>query len=191
MNALPRSTWLLTVDEYLAFEEQSDVRHEYLDGEIYAMVGASRRHSMIVSNIAGHLWTALRGSSCETHTNEVKLQVAETAIYYPDVVVTCDPTDVDPYIVNRPLFVSEVLSPSTAGIDRREKARLYRLLSSLRSYLIVSQDEQRVDFYWRAAADDEWRFDVHFDGAVQIPGIDVRLTLAEIYEGVEFSENSS
>lgn len=185
MIALPQSSWLLTVEEYLAFEGQSDVRHEYVGGDIHAMVGASIRHAQIVGNISGHLWSALRGSPCQAVTNDVKLQVAEDVIYYPDVILTCDPEDREPYVLHNPMLVSKVLSPMTSGIDRREKARLYLQLPSLCSYLIVYQDETRVDHYWLSAPGDDWHFDVRFDGAVEIPGADIRLSLAEIYEGIE------
>jgi Uma2 family endonuclease len=190
MNALPQSSWLLTVEEYLAFEEQSDVRHEYVGGEIFAMVGASLRHATIVGNVFGLLWSALRGTPCQTFSNDVKLQVAEDVIYYPDVVLTCDPEDLGPYIVKNPVFVAEILSRSSSGVDRREKARSYLQLPSLLSYLIVHQDEKRVDFYWRGTRDDDWHFDVRFDGSIGVPGTDLRLALDDIFEGVDFDSSS-
>jgi Uma2 family endonuclease len=118
-------------------------------------------------------------------TNDVKLRVAEDVIYYPDVILTCDPEDRGPYILRNPVFVSEVLSPTTSGIDRREKVRLNLQLPFLCSYLIVYQEESRVDHYWRSAPGDDWHFDVQFNGAVEIAGANMRFTLAEIYEGID------
>lgn len=189
MNALPKTHWFMTVEEYLCLEERSDVRHEYVAGESHAMVCASRRHGMIVTNIAGHLWTALRGSRCETHTNDVKVQVAEDMIYYPDVVVTCDPDDSDPLIVTSPTLVVEVLSPTTATTDRREKMIYYREMSSLLCYLIVHQVKRRIEQHWRDNTGDMWEFSLQLETLtkeIRIPGVDVSLTFDEIYEGVSF-----
>ena len=190
MNALPRSSWLLTVEEFLAFEEQSDVRHAYVGGEIHALVGASVRHDEIVGNIYFRLREASRARGCRLVTSDVKLQVAEDVIYYSDVILSCDPDDRAPYVLHKPLFVAEMPSPTTSVVDRREKARLYLQVPTLLSYLIAYQDEMRVDFYWRSRPDDEWHFDVRFDGSVTIPGIDLRLPLNEIYDGIDFDATS-
>lgn len=117
-------------------------------------------------------------------TNDVKLQVAANLIYYPDVVVT-DPDDADPLIITRPTFVVEVLSPHTANIDRREKMIEYRKLPSLLCYLVVHQEERRVERHWRDAVGDPWELDMVVEGAVKIPGLDVTLALDDIYEGID------
>lgn len=179
----------MTLEEYLAYEEQSDIRHEYVAGEVHAMVGASRRHGQIVMNIAGQLWTNLRGSSCETHTNDVKVRVAQDIIYYPDVVVTCSAAESDPLIIQHPTLVVEVLSPSTASIDRREKMVSYRKIPSLLCYLVVYQDERRIEKHYRNDTSEPWEFDLLLDvynSVLNIPGLDVQMTMDQVYEGVTF-----
>ena len=189
MNALPRTNWHMTIREYLAFEEQSDIRHEYVAGEIHATAGASRRHGLIVMNVAGQLWAALRGGPSETHANDVKVQAAVDVIYYPDVVVTCDPDDRDPLIVNAPKVVVEVLSPTTATTDRREKMIYYRQIPSLLCYLIVHQDQRRIEQHWRDNVEDPWEFSMllpELKSVVRTPGLDVEMSFDEIYQGVSF-----
>lgn len=180
-----RSDRPLTVEEYLAFEETSPVRHEYVDGEIYAMTGATRRHSQIATNIAGHCWTAARGGPCRVHRGEVKLQIGRI-YYYPDVMVACGPEPDDPRVEDAPCLVVEVLSPSTESTDRREKLMVYRGVPSLGAYLVVDQDRRLVDHYWRDP-DGGWRHATLVEqGSLQLPcPTGLTLTLDDIYEGVE------
>ena len=185
MNALPQADGHLTLEEYLEYESASDVRHEYVNGEVYAFAGASVKHAKIVSNILGHVWNRLRGGPCTVASNDVKVQVADSVIYYPDVVVTCDPTDAGPLILYRPNVIVEVLSPSTASTDRREKAMLYLQMPTLLCYMIVYQDAQRVDLHWRPDIESSWNFELVIGRPVKIPGIDMELPLDDIYEGVE------
>ena len=174
----------ITVDEYLAFEAASAVRHEYVDGEIYAMSGTSRRHSKISGNIFARCWTAARGGLCRVHQSEVKLRTAGV-FYYPDVMVACGAEPQDTYVEDAPCLVVEVLSPSTESTDRREKLMVYRRISSLGAYLIVDQDRRLVEHYWRDV--DGWRHTTLEDsGDVRLPcPADFALKLDEIYEGVE------
>lgn len=190
MSALPKSPWLLTVEEYLANEEASDVRHEYVDGQIYALAGASERHQLIVLNMASKMLAAGRQRGCRVLLDGLKLRVWETKIYYPDIMISCDPTDDDPYVKERPTVVVEVLSTTTALVDRREKALQYRQLPSLLSYLLVEQDERRIERYWRDDVDAEWHHELVIGRSVPIPGIDLNLSLDEIYEGIEFESPS-
>lgn len=186
MNAMPKSTWLLSVEEYLEFEEQSDVRHEYVGGELHAMAGASERHKLIVLNMATAFRPNARDRGCRILVNNVKLQVASNVIYYPDIMVICDATDDDPYIKTRPEIVVEVLSPSTSATDRREKMMYYRQLPSLLCYLVVHQDKRHVERHWRDSPDDPWELEMVIQpGKVKIPGLDITLTLDEIYEGID------
>ena len=132
--------------EYLALEARSPVRHEYIAGEVFAMTGASIRHNIIALNIATALRTHLRGTPCRALMEGVKLYLKEERSYfYPDVMVTCEPRllelDAQVQVVDSPVLIVEVLSPSTEGIDRREKLRAYRTLPGLKEYAMVSQDE--------------------------------------------------
>jgi Uma2 family endonuclease len=175
----------MTLDEYLEFESRSSVRHEYVDGEIYAFAGARRRHSRIVSNLVYRLVDAARGGQCEVHSNDVKLRVSETRIYYPDVMVVCDPEDTDELIVTRPCLVVEVISPSSQRTDQQEKLIFYRQIESLQSYLIVFPDEHRVIHNWRAP-DGDWRRDELIGTAsFTVPCLSTEFSLDQIYEGLD------
>jgi len=174
----------MSVEEYFDLEERSATRHEYVDGEVFAMSGVTRRHNAIAGNIYIRLRTAARGGLCRVHISDVKLR-AERVIYYPDVLVACGPEPADERIEDAPCLVVEVLSPSTEATDRREKLMVYKSIRGLRSYLIVDQMQRRVDRYWRAP-NNEWQHDAVVDGSVPVlcGGLDLSLTLDEIYDGV-------
>jgi Uma2 family endonuclease len=175
----------ITVDEYLAFEMANSVRHEYVDGEIYAMSGASRRHSRISMNIAARAWQSARGGPCRVHCSEFKARIGRI-YYYPDVMVACGPEPSDQYVENEPCVVVEVLSPSTESTDRREKLMVYRRVASLRAYLIVDQERRLVDHHWRDI-EGGWRHTTLEErGEIRLPcPADLTITLDEIYDEVE------
>jgi Uma2 family endonuclease len=180
---IPRDR-LLTVEEYLAFEDGTQERHEYVNGYVYAMVGVTRRHSRIAGNIYGRLWPTVRGGSCRVHAEGVKLQVG-SIFYYPDVMVACGPEPDDDRIEDAPCLLVEVTSPSTERIDRGEKLMVYRGIAGLGAYLVVDQARRRVDHHWRDA--DSWRHDVLLGAAtIALPCPNLTLSLDEIYEGVAF-----
>ena len=136
---------LMSVLDYLKFEEASETKHEYVAGEVYALAGASRRHNRIAMNIAASLLAVSRGGPCRVSISDIKLRASEEVYYYPDVMLACDPTDNDAYAKARPCLIVEVASPATASIDRREKWAAYQTIQTLREYLIVDQDEVRVE----------------------------------------------
>lgn len=177
----------ISIADYLVGEAKGERKHEYVDGEIYAMSGASRRHNLLASNIhvqAG--WAAKRKPHCQVFGSDMKLYVeARNSVYYPDLSVCCDPEDRDERYLIRPCWIVEVLSPSTANIDRREKRMSYETLSSLREYVILDQDRMRADVYRRQAG--VWlaqRFDQPHE-VVECSCLDLRLSLGDIYAGVE------
>jgi Uma2 family endonuclease len=172
----------LTVEEYLRFEETAPVKHEYVAGVVYAMSGARIRHHRIVSNIHGRIWNALRGGTCEVYRDSLKLRAGD-AIYYPDVMVVCQPQDEHAYVVDDACLVVEVTSPSTAATDWREKPVNYKHVPSLRAYLIVDHRRRRVEAHWRDDAG-EWRHAATTEGPIVLPCVDLTLTLDEVYEGV-------
>ena len=173
----------MTVEEFLDSEDRSEGRHEFVEGEVFAMSGVSRRHSRIATNIGARLWTALRGGTCRVHLSDVKLRI-DRIVYYPDVMVACGPEPVDERLEVAPSIVVEVLSPSTERTDRREKALVYRSIAALVTYILVSQDERRVDRYFRDSAG-EWRRETVEDtGDVVFQSTGLTLTLDEIYEAV-------
>lgn len=178
----------VSYDDYLRIEEEAiDVRYEYVDGFLYAMVGATRWHNSIVGNIASVLRASARGSGCWVYAENVKLRAAERVVYYPDLVVTCDPSDDDPIIVQRPCLIIEVTSPSTRTIDQREKRGAYRRIPTLLSYMIVYQEERRVERHWRDSVSGVWQTEIHIGGEIRVPCPDVMLSLDDIYAGMPAS----
>lgn len=176
----------LTVDEYLALEEESSVRHEYVGGQIFAFAGANDRHNRIAGNIYALLWAAARGGPCRIYMSDMKVQVSDDQIFYPDVMVTCDPEDSGEYVKTRPCLIIEVLSPSTASIDRREKLVAYRRLESLQAYVVLYRDQKRA---FRHSRDEQgaWRpAEVSGKGLVPFPCPKLELSLDEIYAGIDF-----
>ena len=175
----------LTADDYLSGELTSDIRHEYVDGEVYAMAGAGEAHNLIALNVASFLRSHARGGPCRVFISDMKLHVATwKAFYYPDVMVVCDPDDAQTYYKQSPSLVVEVLSPSTESIDRREKMLAYRTLPSLREYLLIAQDKRQLELY-RRADDGDWLLAVRAEtGAVQLDSVNASLALDEVYEDV-------
>lgn len=173
----------MSLEEYFDFEASSEIKHEFVDGELYAFAGASRRHNRIAMNIYRHLLPQT-APPCEIYANDVKLQAASNVVYYPDVMVTCDPDDDDELIVRAPCLVVEVISPNTRTTDLREKLMIYRQIPSLRSYLIVQQDERRVTRHWRDEHGNWWWGEMTGSGSVPIDCLDTELSIDQIYEGV-------
>jgi Uma2 family endonuclease len=178
----------LSVEEYLAFEQASPVRHEYAAGKIFAMAGSSEEHNRIALNIASRLLGATRGGPCRVFMSDMKVRVDEV-FYYPDVLVTCEPDDDHRYYKERPSVVFEVLSDATEVVDRGEKLHNLRRLPSLAAYVLVSQDARRVEVYRRQAGGRDWSYGSYEiierpDESLRLEQPEVRLTLVEIYEGL-------
>lgn len=181
---------LLDEREYLAREARAAERHEYVAGIVYAMAGAGERHSRIALNLSVTLRLAARASPCGVYMSDMKLHVAQAAAYYyPDVMVSCEPSFPDTAVKERPCLIAEVLSPSTAAIDTREKLHAYRGIESLRYYLIVESDRAAVTYYVRSAQG-EW-LSANLDPGerlqVQCDSVRAELTLASIYEDTGLS----
>src|SRR5215210_4129937 len=136
--SLPKERQSLSVGGYLEGERDSEVRHEYVAGQAYAMAGASARHNRIALNIAGRLNDHLAGGECEAFMADMKIRVAPDLFYYPDVVVTCDPPGGDPYFRTTPRLIIEVLSPTTERTDRHEKMAAYKSCPSVQEYALCS-----------------------------------------------------
>ena len=146
------------VEEYLAWGER-DRRYEYVDGAVFAMSGGTWRHSRLASELNRLLGNASVGGSCKVNTADLRIQVTRTRYYYPDVSVSCEQGDEMRTTETAPCLIVEVVSPSTEQTDRREKLVAYLTVASLRHYLIVTQDEPRIDHYSRSA-DGTWAFQV-------------------------------
>ena len=155
----------LTAAEYLDWEQAQPERHEYIDGEVFAMAGAEDRHATVALNMAATLRQHLRGTQCKTYVSDVRLQVAASnAYFYPDVMVTCHAGDhASRLSKSAPVLVAEVLSPSTAHYDTGVKFAHYRHLASLREYVLIDIDRRSADVY-RKGADGLWVLHPFSDG---------------------------
>jgi Uma2 family endonuclease len=176
----------ITPEEYLERERASlDQKHEYVDGEIFAMVGASLPHNVISGNIFALLWTNLSKAKCRPLINDMKVRnEAKDSFFYPDILVYCGKPlfhDEEKDVLINPTVIFEVLSPSTMKYDKGEKFYRYRQIPSLQSYLIVSQDTARVEHYERQES--QWSLiDVSgLEKELSIKSVGVCLTLSEIY----------
>jgi Uma2 family endonuclease len=178
MAGVSRKPWI-TPQDYLAAERTAEIRHEYLDGEIFAMVGASLNHARIVARLGHAIRQAALRRGCNAFTNDVKVRVEAANAYYPDIMATCAADD-DPYVVKDPVLVVEVLSDSTEAIDRREKRTNYQKIPSLREIMLVSQSERLVEVYRRDGSG--WTVDVVRDGPAVLASLDLTIPLDAVYE---------
>lgn len=187
---LPAQKYQVSVEEYLDGEQKSEIRYEYIAGEVFAMAGAGEKHNRIAGNFFFHLRAAARGKPCGVFISDMKVRVTQReAFYYPDVMVACDPQDAAPLYKEAPCLIVEVLSPATETTDRREKLLAYRTLDSLRYYLLVAQDTRRIEIYQRNDHD-QWLYQVVEDaGGIEIAcdGFQAAFTLDEVYEDVRMS----
>jgi Uma2 family endonuclease len=176
----------LSVADYLAFEESSAVRHEYVAGEIHAMGGASRAHNKISLNLASAFQAKLRGGPCEVFMNDFKVRLESARdefFYYPDVVVSGHPASIETFFLSAPTLVVEVLSPSIETIDRREKHTHYRQAPTLEEYVLVAPERREVTVFRRATG---WAGEVFTaeESRVEFRSVGVAMGMAELYEGV-------
>lgn len=184
---IPKST----AAEYLAFERESEERHEFVNGEIRLMSGASRNHNRITANIGLVLGNSLKHKPCEYYLTDMRVKIDANGRYtYPDVSVVCGGPEFEDGVFDtllNPNALFEVLSKSTAVYDRGEKFTSYRNLPSLREYVLVSQESPAVEHFVRLE-DGAWRFNPieRLDGEIQLVTVDVRLTLRDIYDKVVF-----
>ena len=180
-----------TEAQYLAWEETAAEKSEYVDGEIRAMSRGTEPHASIPMNIGGELRTALRGKACRVLSSDMKVWTAN-AFYYPDLSVVCGASTYrgrNQHTITNPILVVEVLSPSTERKDRGEKFIRYQQIETLRSYLLVSQTEPRVELFERGENGD-WIYSMvsGLENAVSLPSLGVTLALSEIYDQVEFGD---
>ncbi|MDC0435020.1 Uma2 family endonuclease [bacterium] len=185
MGTVVRQT-LVSEQDYLVAERDTEIRHEFVDGVLFAMVGASRAHNLIATNLVVALSSRLRGSGCRVSSSDMKVRLAEgRRYYYPDIVVSC--TDVqdepDEYSESAPVLIVEILSPSTALTDKREKRMTYQSLPSLIDYLLVSQDKASVERFTRD--ENGWTHATfNSDENVELTSIGMILSMDDIYTEV-------
>jgi Uma2 family endonuclease len=181
----------ISPEEYLRLERQAEHKSEYVNGEIFAMSGANRKHILITGNIGSEFNQQLRRKACEVYANEMRVKVTATGLYtYPDVVVVCgEPKFEDKYFdtLLNPTVLIEVLSPSTERYDRIAKSSYYRTLESLAEHLLVAQDEIRLEQYIKQANGQWLLFEsTSLDAVVELPSIGCSLALRDVYDKVVF-----
>jgi Uma2 family endonuclease len=186
---------LLTPQEYLARERQAEFRSEYYRGEMFAMAGTSWEHTLIKENIALEAGGQLKDGPCRVLTSDLRVNIPATGLYtYPDIIVVCDKPEFEDAVFDtllNPRLLMEVLSESTEKYDRGEKFKQYRQIPSLQEYVLVAQDEPLVDRQVRQS-DDTW-LPAEFRGlpaTLEFASIPVKITMTDIYRGVEFPENA-
>jgi Uma2 family endonuclease len=170
----------ITPEEYLKGELYSHIRHEYVNGEIYAMVGASEAHNLIAGNLHAALHQHLRGTPCRVFMSDMKVRIGDV-FYYTDVLVSCSEKDVHPYYKTEPILIIEVISPSTELKDSLEKRIAYQSLASLQEYVLANQDKQEVKVYRRA--ENGWDLETFAEGEqVRLASIKLEVPMAAVYE---------
>jgi Uma2 family endonuclease len=177
----------VSLEEYLSGERQSELRHEYLGGRVYAMAGASEEHNVILLNIAAALRSALRGTSCRAFMNDMKVRIeaaGRDVFYYPDVMVRCGPAGEPRYFKTDPALIFEVLSPDTENIDRREKFFAYTSLPSLHAYVLVEQERIGVTAFRRRASGWSAEHLESREAVLRLQSPDLELPLSIVYEDV-------
>ncbi len=194
---MPPETRCYTIHEYLALEEAADVKHEFDNGAVIAMSSGTFQHSQITVNLTSELRTRLKGSPCQTLESNMRLRVKNAGKYvYPDITVICnkpvfDSDDLKQTTITNPTVIIEVLSQSTERYDRGKKFDAYRELPTLREYVLISQDEPRVDIYQRRD-DGQWVFK-WFQGmeqSAEFESLGISIPMHEIYLNVEFQPMS-
>jgi len=181
----------LTPEEYLRMERDTEWKSEYIDGEMFAMSGASPDHVLIATNIAGELRVRLRGGPSTVYTADLRVTTDPQRHYaYPDVVVICGPreyTDERRDTITNPKLIVEVLSSSTENYDRGAKFERYRAMHTLAEYMLVAQDRIHVELYTRQP-DDRWLLrEWNEPTEIELASLDCRLSIAEVYANVQFS----
>lgn len=182
----------ISVEDYLESEKSSPVRHEYVEGEVVAMAGASDNHARISSNLIALLVTHLRNSTCDTFANDIKVRVRQNVYYYPDILVSCEENPENQYFRNNPTLIIEIISKLTARVDRTEKVFLYQQIPSLQEYVVIDQYRMEVQVH-RRQENGGWitYFFNESDDIVEFTSVDLQIPLPEIYRRVTFEPNAN
>jgi len=177
----------LSPEEYLRGEAHAEIRHEYVDGDVFAMAGATTRHNRIALNLAFALRSAARGGACSVFVSDVKVRIDRgRRFYYPDVMLACGDRDGGAYYEDEPCLIAEVLSAATEHVDRREKWQAYRNIPSLTLYLLI--DSRAPKITWFRRIDTGWEMGALEPGetlAVECPpGYRTKVPFETIYEDI-------
>jgi Uma2 family endonuclease len=175
----------LTPEEYLQFEEKSPIKHEYIDGQIYAMAGTTDIHNIIGLNFTFIIRNHLRGSDCRVYFADVKVRLEKrNHFYYPDILVTCDDRDRETATYKSfPKLIIEVLSDSTEAFDRGDKFNDYQTLESLQEYILVNSKHQRVETF-RRGEEGLWILQTYQEESFSLQSINLTASFRDLYEDV-------
>ena len=194
--SLPQRVARLTPTEYLKLERAAELRHEYFNGEMFAMSGGSPQHSLIKMNTGRDLGNKLKHRPCTAFDSDLRIRVSSSGLYtYPDISVVCGELEFDDNqrdTMLNPTLLVEVLSASSEAYDRGEKFAHYRQIASLREFVLISQKSPSIERYLRNP-DETWTLTavIGRDANIHLPSIDVTLSLAEVYERVTFDDPDS
>jgi Uma2 family endonuclease len=189
---IPKTVPYISEEDYLEFERNSETKHEYFDGEIFAMSGASRSHNLIVANVVITLGTQLKKKPCRVYPSDMRLRIDETRLYtYPDVMIVCGQDKFDDHykdMLLNPDVIIEVLSDSTENYDRIKKFQNYRKIKSLKEYVLISQNALKIEKYIRSGHG--WLFSEtgDTDSEMILESVGCSLNIDEVYDKV-FSES--
>jgi Uma2 family endonuclease len=184
-----KSDHYMSPEEYLEFEHHSDIKHEYIDGEVYAMAGTTKAHNTISLNLAILFREKLKNSNCQNFMADIKVNISnKKRFFYPDIVVTCDDNDdVNAYDIKFPKVIVEVLSESTEKFDRGKKFQYYRTIPSLQEYILVSSEEYLIECF-RRTKNDLWTLQTYegLNAILRIENLTVDAPFSEIYATLSF-----
>jgi Uma2 family endonuclease len=182
----------ISVEDYLEGEKISPIRHEYVEGEVYATAGASDSHNLIVGDLYSSLLVHLRDSKCQPFFNDIKVRVTRNVYYYPDVLVSCEENPEDSHFRNSPILIIEVTSTSTKSIDRPEKLLFYQQIPSVQEYAVIDQHKVNIELHRRQASGTwiTYYFDVS-DDEIDFESIRLTLPISELYRRVKFQKNAN
>lgn len=183
MQAIERKR--MTYAEYLELEKTSEVKHEYVNGEVHAMAGGTRAHARLASAFVTLVGPQLLNRPCAAYSSDLRVRIEATRrSTYPDVTIVCGPEVASPHdedCITNPTLLVEVLSPSTEASDRGDKWAHYQYLPTLREYLLISSDQKRVEVFRRESDTNEWRYAVTLAGELTLHSIGVTLDLDALY----------
>jgi Uma2 family endonuclease len=198
MIAIPLVEKKYTLQEYLQFEEESEVRHEFHEGILYPVAATSRAHNEIVQNLSGEIRSKIRGKGCKVYAENVKLQLVENGKYvYPDLILTCDERDLNTqyseFIIRYASLVIEVLSKSTEDYDRNGKFKLYQQIPSIQYYLLVDSRTQIADLYSRNDNSNTWLYQTFTERTdiIDFPKLNFQISLDDIYQDLTLPQKLS
>ena len=185
MSSIPAHREKISIEDYLDGETRTEIKHEYLDGEVVAMGGASAKHGLVAGALHAAALPHARRKGCQLFMADMKVRVVhtkQTFFYYPDLLLACDPQDRAPYFRRHPSLIVEVLSPSTERIDHREKLFAYQTIPTLREYVLIDPEKRHVEIY---RFGDPGQYEVHTQGSIRLDCLDAEITLDEIYMDAE------